>query len=267
MENISEQLCAECRSYMANPDENIKETLLCFTLSAKHDKCVEVLLQAGADVNWFNDTSYTPFMGAILKGYMYGVQSLLRAGADVNAEYNSNTALHLASQHSSCEIINLLIHAGADVNKVPQDGITALMRAMPQHNYDAFTNEQKKCIDLLLEAGADVNLECRGHTALHRASYHGLYQVVDALIRAGANVNKVPECGLTPLIEASTKHNKNTPINDYVKCVELLIQAGADVNTISDIGSALTRASCNISDKNADNLQLLIRAGADALQH
>ena len=112
----------------------------------------------------------------------------------------------------------------------------------------------------MLEAGADVNIECEHNTALNLASRGGLYETVDLLIRAGADVNKVPEDGKTALMEASGTSERGEP-GDTTKCLKLLIEAGADVNAVTSYGSALTTSVSYGID--IEKLQLLIRAGAD----
>ena len=52
-------------------------------------------------------------------------------------------------------------------------------------------NRHAKCLDLLMKAGADVNMPTC--TALMLSSYNGHYRCLDRLIKAGANVNKVDE--------------------------------------------------------------------------
>ena len=187
---------------------------------------------------------------------------LLKAGADVNKEGFSFwdeevTALLIAAADAFDRAVKILIQEGADVNKVPGWGNTAhpLMAALLSCK-DPTGDSCKKCLELLLEAGADVNIECNGDTALHVAVYCGLSEAVDLLIRAGADVNKVPEYGCTPLIKAS-ENDDVTPSSHHVKCMELLIDAGADVNATTPEGSALTTASGNVCD-DSEGVQLLI---------
>ena len=76
------------------------------------------------------------------------VNLLLRAGAEVNAKKISNgyTALMVAAEDSSAEILHRLIAAGADVNARNKFGETALMRARKAERSDA--------ISILKRAGA-----------------------------------------------------------------------------------------------------------------
>ena len=374
MENVWEQLCDKCTSdEVDEPNENVKENILHTAVTSKHDDCMNVLIKAGAGVNWADDSFHTLLMTAVSHCYSKGVQRLLEAGADVNikdrdgctaltiagfnghdqclqlllnagADVNTTTSctdgnytplygavisknikcvelllnsgadinikttydssvISIASYHGSTDIVKLLLKAGANVNysRMLYYDRTNLMEAAGNGHYDIMkvlikegadvngngrdstpvidvirmktkgesrivdSTKRKKCIKLLLQAGADVNEEgrenIRGITALSIASRNGLNQEVEYLIQAGAYVNRVPDGGTTALVEASRKHNVNTPVNYYVICLKLLIKAGADVNLmIPDGPSALFAASRNGFD---EGIELLIQAGAD----
>ena len=75
---------------------------------------------------------------------------IINAGAHVNKEIAiTDRVLSIAAWKGSSECAEILIKAGADVNSYNNLGTTALMFA-------AFKG-YRKCVDLLIEAGADVN--------------------------------------------------------------------------------------------------------------
>jgi len=89
-------------------------------------------------------------------------------------------------------------------------------------------NGQKDVVELLLKAGADVNAITEdGWTPLMMAS-NGQKDVVELLLKAGADVNAITEDGWTPLMRASWYGHKDI--------IELLLLAGADVNAIAKDG-------------------------------
>ena len=232
---VSEELCDNCNSHWLDQAKNSKEKMLHRAVRNNHEKCMEVLLKAGADVNWANNASYTPLMRAAEAGYVNGVQMLLLAGADVNIECRGNTALHLASRHGLYEVVDLLIQAQSDVNKVRKNSITPLMEAS---GCNTTFDQGAKCLEMLIKAGADVNKTPSGSsTALVRASFRGFYKGVELLIQAGADVNKLCHAGeedKTPLL-AATSHG-------HLNVMEILIQAGADVNLSNSAGSTALMA-------------------------
>jgi ankyrin len=80
----------------------------------------------------------------------------------------------------------------------------------------------RKCFDLLIQKGADVNISCDGYVPplMHAAKY-GRLDMVKILISKGANVNYKydgeykPAVGDTPLSYA-IKYNQ-TAVADYLK--------------------------------------------------
>ena len=49
-----------------------------------HEKCMELLLENGADLNLRNKENWSPLHVAIRQGGLQGVEKLLELGADVN---------------------------------------------------------------------------------------------------------------------------------------------------------------------------------------
>ena len=87
----------------------------------------------------------------------------------------------------------------------------------------ALLEGQDKCVDTLIQAGADLNIQSKnGQTALIVAARKGHDECVDILIKGGADVNIQDQIGCTALMSAAFHYC-------YNKCTKLLIQAGADV--------------------------------------
>ena len=65
------------------------------------------------------------------------------------------------------------------------------------------------CVDLLLKAGADVNMaDIHGNTALGYAAYYGQHDLARMLIKSGADVNTSGQNGITPIfLAAQAGHN------------------------------------------------------------
>ena len=118
----------------------------------------------------------------------------------------------------------------------------------------AARNGDENVVDALIVAGADVNkADERGCTPLLRAIRNGKATVVAALIAAGADVNKANEDECTPLHFAAREGN--------AAVVDALIAAGADVNKVNVNGwTPLHRATRNGP---ATVVQALVIAGAD----
>jgi ankyrin repeat protein len=118
--------------------------------------------------------------------------------------------------------------------------------------YLATSEGHKKAVALLLDKGADAN--ARGgynSNAIQEASYQGNREIVDLLIEKGADVNAIAVEGNTALQKASYKGHK--------EIVELLIDRGADVHALGGFyGNGVQAASLG---GRKEILELLIEKG------
>lgn len=120
-------------------------------------------------------------IGAAQNGRTDQVIKLLDAGADINAKINSLTPLIWASSNGHTEILKLLLARGADPNIQDSHGSTALMNAACNIYSDTVRV-------LLTEKKVDLNRQDKnGQTALIWASFYGRTNIMEILIRAGAD--------------------------------------------------------------------------------
>lgn len=81
----------------------------------------------------------------------------------MNSDYIGRTALHLAAEYSTAEVVNLFIQAGADIGSKhrQQHSMTPLSLAASCLNYSA--------MEVLLQHGAEVNArDDEGQTPVHK---------------------------------------------------------------------------------------------------
>ena len=124
---------------------------------------MEVLLEAGADVNQIETLSHSPLTLAAERGQKEAIKFLIEKGADVNDVNHMYTALARAAMFRQHDCVNTLLKAGADVNMVVNMGYTALLYAAQSGSHS--------CVKLLIQAGADVNVRnTDGNTALSSAA-------------------------------------------------------------------------------------------------
>ena len=162
-------------------------TALQAALKASHQELVKILLEAGADVH-----VYGKFQNPVL---VIAIQScnncdeafeivklLLEHGAEINSQSHSHgTALHVALGSGHSHIARYLLDNGADPNCEGGRSGTALEAAIcGSHDLAAE----------LVESCADVNATAGWMgTALQAATCTNNIEVMQLLIRSGANVN------------------------------------------------------------------------------
>ena len=113
-----------------------------------------------------------------------------------------------------------LIEAGADMRKADQDGFGPIMCAC--------VNGRTDVVQYLLARGAKSDAEDNaGRTPLSWTVTKGDFvETADALVRAGADVNRADIDGFTPLMRAA--------LTDHPRCFAFLLGHGADVNPVND---------------------------------
>ncbi|XP_023177418.1 myotrophin [Drosophila hydei] len=83
----------------------------------------------------------------------------------------------------------------------------------------AFSNDTQK-----------VNTEIKGRFPIHYAADFGQLNVLQFLVKLGADVNRKDKHGITPLLAAVWE--------GHTKCVEFLLEKGADKNGVTPDGQS-----------------------------
>jgi len=161
---LQEHLTAE---YMA--DKNI-------TSKKGSNSARGTLLDMGVPVN---DKSLGD---CVNEGQIKEVSLFMEAGFSPDTkDKNGVPLICLAARNGNLEILQLLLSSGAQVNQLAEDrGSTAI--------FDAALGKYKDLVKVLVEAGADVNVQSKDNqTALIVAAGAGDDEIVEMLFRAGAD--------------------------------------------------------------------------------
>lgn len=159
------------------------------------------LLAAGAPIEARDASGATPLLSATHANAVDAARALIAAGADVNARDRIADSPYLyAGARGHLEILKLTLQHGADLRSLNRFGGTALIPAAERGHVES--------VRTLIEAGVAVDhINDLGWTALLEAIILGdggfrHRQIVELLIRAGANVNLADGEGVTPLHHA-----------------------------------------------------------------
>jgi ankyrin repeat protein len=264
----------------ASPNETGAEgeTVLMTVARTGRTGAADALLAAGAEADaresWHGQTA---LMWAAAEGHPAMIETLIAAGADPNAASNVEewerqttaeprakwlppggmTPLLFAAREGCTACVDVLVGAGADVNAVTPDGISAVVSALINGHYDTAA--------ALIEAGTDPNLvDYTGRGPLYAAvdfhtmpssnrpapdvigNEHSALDIVEMLLARGADPNAQLErqapyrakldrgndtvlgAGTTPLLRAAKAGD--------LAAIRTLLAHGADAALTTDRG-------------------------------
>jgi len=127
------------------------------------------------------------------------------------------TPLMRAVKGGDIDAVKLLLKYKANLNLPNEEGITPLMVAAgmghganPTRGRYKTDAQAAECVQLLVEAGADVNHAAprTRRTALHAAAAHGWNDTVTSLVAKGAALEAEDSRGLTPMDHAAGRYER-----------------------------------------------------------
>ena len=109
--------------------------------------------------HWKDEAGRSEVWHAALSGDLVALKRALKSGDDPTAADNKGyTALHVAAQECRLEVVQLRIAKGATVNAVDRDGNSALWMAGYSAGQAIATDDAFEIVGALLKAGANPNL-------------------------------------------------------------------------------------------------------------
>ncbi|XP_029114177.1 kinase D-interacting substrate of 220 kDa B isoform X3 [Scleropages formosus] len=169
------------------------------------------------EVDSRSDTGLTALMLAAEQGSVEIVQELVRRGANVNLDdVDGWTALISAAKEGHVEVVRELLANNANLEHRDMGGWSALMWAAYKGRVEVAR--------LLLEKGANPNITGQQYSVypIIWAAGRGHADIVHLLLQHGGKVNCSDKYGTTPLIWAARK--------GHIDCVMHLLENGADVD-------------------------------------
>lgn len=251
-------------------DINVKnaEERSALQIAAKNGrvKIAKLLLENGATVDErIGYSIITPLALAASRGHSVFVPLILAHGGDI---YCNRASMHLAARFGHSATLNALLEAGFDVEA--KAGNTPL--------YEAAIHGHINAVKVLLDKGADLEVEYDGCTPLGAAAIHGHSTIVDILLESGAKMNYIHKAAfrgdihslnlVISLGSASLMFSKNNmnalhfaSCSGQSEVVKLLVEKGLPINGVY----SNTVAPLHLAARNGhiEIVQILLNAGAN----
>ena len=254
----------------------------------------ELLIKNGANINTQSIYGKTPLHICLEKGYIELAKSLITKRANYNLDSIDNdwiTPLHLAVDNGFQEIVKLLIERKVNSSPETRDRITPLHYASLKGLSDivkmllkagakteiqnchgmfpihlAILSENMDVVKLLIEHGAKINhivvpipsasTDYLHQTPLNIAAMKGLEDIVNILIKNGADLEIPDDKKHTPLLKAILWRKTGV--------LKLLISNGANVNvTYGEPGQYISPLHISVHNEFVEISKILLLNGAN----
>ncbi|KAJ9590252.1 hypothetical protein L9F63_016639, partial [Diploptera punctata] len=227
-------------------------------LKTRHLKLLNILLEAGGNLEILHEYESGPLEEAILNKDADCISLFIKYGAVVNRPgvmYGwKATPLHFACDRGTENIVKILLENGADPNAQDNCGKTPL--------HEAVSEGRAQFVQLLLQHGARVHITSTdGETPLHVVK---TLDCAKLLVDHGADVTAVTKNGRSVLFSPSDRCGEG-------ECVKFLIAQGADPfkedkNGTTALDLAINRWHSNCSYEKDDggvlSVKVLMQNGA-----
>uniref|UniRef100_A0A5B7BTU0 Putative ankyrin-1 n=1 Tax=Davidia involucrata TaxID=16924 RepID=A0A5B7BTU0_DAVIN len=214
---VCKYLLEELKLNVDTKDED-GDTPLIHAARQGHTATAKYLIECGANIAIPSELGTTALHHSAGIRDIELLEFLLSKGVDVDSQSDAGTPLIWAAGHGQQDAVKVLLDHHADPNAETDDNITPLLSSVAAGSL--------ACLELLIQAGANVNVTAGGATPLHIAADNGGPEIINCLLRAGADPNVIDEDGLKPIQVAAARGNR--------RAVEILLPLTSQIQTIAE---------------------------------
>jgi ankyrin repeat protein len=182
---------------------------------------LKVLATLGVDIKAVKLSGLTPLANSAEIEEVGLVEHLVKKGAKLNISMCAEQALHIAVKQKRRDIVDILVHHGADVNITREIEPIFLMALKPDvvfHNSEL----HNLVLDCLVQLGVEVDAPRCLVPLLHDALEFGDLDMIKCLVQYGAHTVESGKVYLSALVIAVCRKDHNM--------IDLLIRFGANIN-------------------------------------
>ena len=207
--------------------------------------------QKNNSLNLKNKKGISPLMMSAFYGHIKNMKLLLKNGAKINSlDVSGNTALIWAIRRN----YNQMYLSQKDLQSVQKRSTKRKINFLTKIISSGKKGKIIDIVELLIKKGANVNHKnILGQNPLFFAVEENDIDTVKLLLKSNANCNITDNNGVTPLCIASQK--------GFCDIAKLLINNGASLNHVDS--SQNTPLLYAVSKENHEMIKLLIKKGAD----
>lgn len=231
---------------------NYNPTALGIAVVKNHERIIDILLEAGADVNkrfgYWGDT----VLGRSTDKKL--LTKLISYGA--NTESLNNGYVN-AAEKGSLDLMQFFIEKGAKFEQVKEK---ALFKVANAYNHEKYKEQLLIVANYLLENGVDINAKnSNGMSVLQAALDNKNVSVAKLLIDKGADIKGRVSGGPTNIRSGTAL--MFAVRNGLQSLVPILIEKGADIHVKNYDGESLMMLA--VSSRNYEVVKVLLEAGAE----
>lgn len=139
-------------------------------------------------ISFYDNEGNVPLHSAVHGGDIKAVELCLKSGAKISTQqHDLSTPVHLACAQGAIDIVKLMFTLQPE-EKLNSLSCTDIQKMTPLHCASMF--DHPEIVEYLVREGADINaLDKEQRSALLLAASRGGWRTVNVLIRLGANIN------------------------------------------------------------------------------
>ncbi|CAB0040997.1 unnamed protein product [Trichogramma brassicae] len=201
------------RTIQIDTQDRCGDTLLHLAFDSRHENLAALLLRNGANPNIASASGKTPLHQICSRDYDDDVFDAAKMLFDISDEKQKTilvdaqdkqgwTPLHWAVAGMHARLIKLLLKRGASPNVTNKDGETPLHKICKFCGDELIEGKLKMCMDSFREVKQRVQADVpdkKGKTLLHKALDEGYKNLIEWLLRIGADPNCANKDGKTAL--------------------------------------------------------------------